>query len=81
MFQGECSYLLSAPVCIALLIVCSYVPPLLGTVLQERHRDANAVIIHGIETIKSKRRAVKTLSLQTVPPEKGFYVNKNLYFV
>lgn len=26
MFQGECSYLLSAPVCIALLIVCSHVP-------------------------------------------------------
>lgn len=26
MFRGECSYLLSTPVCIALLIVCSHVP-------------------------------------------------------
>ena len=39
MFQGEFSYLLSSPLCIALLIVCSYVPPLLRTVLQERERE------------------------------------------
>lgn len=39
MFHGECSYLLSSPLCIALLIVCSYVPPLLRTALQERERE------------------------------------------
>lgn len=39
MFRGECSYLLSGPVCIALFIVCSYVPPLQRTVLQEKERE------------------------------------------
>lgn len=45
MFRGERSYLLSTPLSIALLIVCSPVPPLPRIVLQERGTQRSPVII------------------------------------